>query len=76
MKDIEKLKLGKDLHVTFGQPMPPSVDQEQELCIQQEACTTCPKCYTDFMDHVLVQPLAGINATRLPTPLAGTFNHV
>lgn len=76
IKDIEKYKLGKEEHVTYGQPMPMSVDQEQESCIPaQETCTTCPKCtYPDVMGHVHVQPLSDINNTRLPARLAGTFN--
>lgn len=75
MRDVEKLKLGKD--VTYGRAMPPSVDQEQEMCIPKETCTSCPKCtYTDIVDaYVNVQPLRGLNITRPPSPLAGTFNH-
>ncbi|XP_011061242.1 PREDICTED: uncharacterized protein LOC105150086 isoform X2 [Acromyrmex echinatior] len=68
IKDVEKYKSGKEEHVTYGHPMPMSVDQEQELCIPtQETCTTCPKCtYTDIIDHLHVQPLSDINITRPP----------
>lgn len=71
-KSAEKLKLGTDQHVTFGHPMPPSVDQEQELCSPQETCTTCPKCtYASILDaHVHVYPLRGINTTQIPQLLA------
>ncbi|XP_072742772.1 uncharacterized protein [Anoplolepis gracilipes] len=73
MRDVEKLKLGKEQHVTYGHPMPQSVDQEQELCRQQETCTTCPSTctYANIMDaHVHVQALRGVNITRPPLPLA------
>lgn len=78
-KDSEKRKSGNEDHVTYGHPMPMSVDQEIETCIPaQETCTTCPKCtYTDIMDHVYFQPLRDINNTlplRLPLRLVGTFN--
>ncbi|XP_011639692.2 LOW QUALITY PROTEIN: gliomedin [Pogonomyrmex barbatus] len=70
MRGVEKLKLGKEQHVTYGRPMPVSVDQEQELCVPQETCATCPRCtYTDA-DHVHVHPLKDINNTRLPQRLA------
>ncbi|XP_026827101.1 uncharacterized protein LOC105277676 [Ooceraea biroi] len=68
LKDIERMKLGKEIHITYGQPMPPSVDQEQELCKTQETCVMCPKCpYTDIT-NVYVQPLISkdINATHPP----------
>ncbi|XP_077274980.1 uncharacterized protein LOC143904292 isoform X2 [Temnothorax americanus] len=75
VKDLEKYKMGKMEHVTYGYPMPTSVDQEQESCIPaQETCTTCPKCtYLDIMDHVHVQPLRDINNTWLPPRLAEGF---
>jgi NADPH-dependent 7-cyano-7-deazaguanine reductase QueF len=72
LKDIERLKLGKEMHVTYGQPMPSSVDQEQEICKTQETCV-CPKCpYTDIM-NVYVQPLMSkdINITRLSSSNGG-----
>ncbi|KAL0109814.1 hypothetical protein PUN28_013465 [Cardiocondyla obscurior] len=74
IKDVEKNKLGKDEHVTYGHPMPMSVDQEQELCAPQETCKTCLKCtYTDPMDQVHAQPLSVINNTRPPPRLAEGF---
>lgn len=71
------MKLGKEMHVTYGLPMPPSVDQEQELCKTQETCVSCPKCPYDMTD-VHVQPLISrdINATRPPPSVAGTFNNI
>lgn len=75
MKNIDRLKLGKQMHVTYGDPIPPSVDLE-ELCSPQETCTTCPvlKCtYTDISEHVHVQPLRNINFTGLPPRVAGGF---
>ncbi|XP_012525384.1 uncharacterized protein LOC105830548 isoform X2 [Monomorium pharaonis] len=73
-KDIDKHKLWKEEHVTYGHPMPMSVDEEQESCIPpQETCATCPKCtYTDTM-NVHVQPLSDINITRPPPRLAEGF---
>ncbi|EFN84578.1 Gliomedin [Harpegnathos saltator] len=71
-KNIERLKLGKQQHVTYGEPMPASVDQE-ELCSPQETCAACPvlKCaYTDIADHMHVQPLRGVNFTGLPPSFA------
>ncbi|XP_014482592.1 PREDICTED: uncharacterized protein LOC106748509 isoform X2 [Dinoponera quadriceps] len=70
-KNMERLKLGNKQHVTYGDPMPPSVDQE-ELCSPQETCAACPvlKCtYTDISNNLHVQPLRGINFTGLPSPL-------
>lgn len=73
IRDVEKLKLGKEQHVTYGHPMPPSVDQEQELCSPQETCRSCPKCtYINIMD-AHIQPLRGVNITGLPPRLAGTL---
>ncbi|XP_070149471.1 uncharacterized protein [Polyergus mexicanus] len=70
IRDVEKLKLGKEQHVTYGHPMPPSVDQEQELCSPQETCATCPKCtYANIMD-AHIQPLRGVNTTGLQPRLA------
>ncbi|XP_050455183.1 uncharacterized protein LOC126853449 [Cataglyphis hispanica] len=70
IRDVEKLKLGKEQHVTYGQPMPPSVDQEQELCSPQETCRSCPKCtYINIMG-AHIQPLRGVNITGLPPRLA------
>ncbi|XP_018050789.1 PREDICTED: uncharacterized protein LOC108688834 [Atta colombica] len=67
IKDVEKYKSGKEEHITYGHPMPMSVDQEQELCIPTQETCTCPKCtYTDIIDHLHVQPLNDINIMRPP----------
>lgn len=76
IKDIEKYKLGKEEHVTYGQAMPVNVDQEEQLCPPaQETCKTCAKCtYTDIMGHVHVQRLNVNNNTWPPQRSVGTFN--
>ncbi|XP_025993328.1 uncharacterized protein LOC105200153 isoform X2 [Solenopsis invicta] len=74
LKDNDKHKSGKEEYVTYGHPMPRSVDQEQESCISpQEICTSCAKCtYTDIKG-VHAQPLSVINNLGLPRRLAATF---
>jgi len=75
IKDVEKYKSGKEEHITYGHPMPMSIDQEQELCIPTQETCTCPKCtYTDIIDHLHVQPLNDINIMQLPPRSTGTFN--
>ncbi|XP_020286839.1 gliomedin-like isoform X2 [Pseudomyrmex gracilis] len=58
VKDTEKQKLGKEQYITFGHPMPSSVDQEQEVC---SPCT-----YAN-LDHVRVKSLRGYDATWQPS---------
>ncbi|XP_066591232.1 uncharacterized protein [Prorops nasuta] len=71
MKSLERFKVTKQQHVTFGDPAPESLDLA-ELCPPRERCASCPtvKCvYTEYGEYATVQPL-NTNVTGLPERLA------
>lgn len=70
---MERSKIGKQQHVTYGNPAPQHVDVE-ELCGPQTTCAACPvlRCtFTDVAEYLNIQPLRNINFTGLPPRLAG-----
>lgn len=70
---MERLKIAKQQHVTYGEPAPQHVDLE-ELCAPHETCAACPvlRCtFTDVAEYLNVQPLRNVNFTGLPPRLAG-----
>ena len=72
MKSMERLKIAKQQHVTYGEPAPQHVDLE-ELCAPHETCAACPvlRCtFTDVAEYLNVQPLRNVNFTGLPPRLA------
>ncbi|XP_068986709.1 uncharacterized protein [Bombus flavifrons] len=71
-KSMEKSKLGKQQHVTYGKPAPQHVDLD-ELCAPHETCAACPvlRCtFTDVAEYLNIQPLKNVNFTGLPLRLA------
>ncbi|XP_076234512.1 uncharacterized protein LOC143179263 isoform X2 [Calliopsis andreniformis] len=72
IKNMERLKIAKQQHVTYGDPAPQHVDLE-ELCAPHETCAACPvlRCtFTDVAEYLNVQPLRNVNFTGLPPRLA------
>ncbi|CAL7948986.1 unnamed protein product [Xylocopa violacea] len=72
IKIMEKLKVGKQQHVTYGKPAPQHVDVE-ELCAPHQTCAACPvlRCtFTDVAEYLNIQPLRNVNFTGLPPRLA------
>lgn len=75
-KSMEKSKLGKQQHVTYGKPAPQHVDLD-ELCAPHETCAACPvlRCtFTDVAEYLNIQPLKNVNFTGLPLRLAGELH--
>lgn len=67
MKNLERLRIGKHQHVTYGEPAPRHVDLD-ELCEPHETCAACPvlKCaYTDLAEYLKMQPVRNVNFTGL-----------
>ncbi|KOX68789.1 Lachesin [Melipona quadrifasciata] len=75
VKSMEKSKIGKHQHVTYGKPAPQHVDLD-ELCAPHETCAACPvlRCtFTDVAEYLNIQPLKNVNFTGLPLRLAGLW---
>lgn len=72
MKSLDKSKVGRQQHVTYGKPAPQHVDLD-DLCGPREICPTCPvlRCtFTDVAEYLKIQPLKNVNFTGLPPRLA------
>ncbi|XP_076175562.1 uncharacterized protein LOC143150891 isoform X2 [Ptiloglossa arizonensis] len=73
VNSMERLMIGKQQHVTYGEPAPQHIDLE-ELCAPHETCTACPvlRCtFTDIAEYLNVQSFKNVNFTGLPSRLAG-----